>query len=408
MSNLASILESRLGRRRLGWLRSLSEAGRDRAAGIYLVGGVVRDLLLKRPILELDISVSGLDEALALHLADALGGRLTARSQFNTFKIAVGSTVIDLAMTRGESYAHPGALPDVWPGSIEQDLARRDFSVNAMATDLSVDAWGELLDPMSGQRDLERRLIRVLHPNSFADDATRIFRAVRYAQRLEFRLEEGTADLLEASLGGLDTISGDRLRHEFQRVFAEPHPGSALSRLADLGVLEAVFPPLGRRSGPWPDENGPSDEAEELVWLSTLACGLTAGEAAQFAQRLNMGSAWAAVVRDTVEIEGILNDVGSPGILRSSIYHLLHQYHPGALVGVVTTHGEGLARDSIDLYLRELRQVRPELNGRDLIGLGAEEGPEIGRLLETVLEARLDGVVTSRAGEESLVRRLIS
>ncbi|MCI0791520.1 MAG: CCA tRNA nucleotidyltransferase, partial [Chloroflexi bacterium] len=226
MSNLASILESRLGRRRFRWLRSLSEAGRDRAAGIYLVGGVVRDLLLKRSILELDISVSGLDEALALHLADALGGRLTARSQFNTFKIAVGSTVIDLAMTRGESYAHPGALPDVWPGSIEQDLARRDFSVNAMATDLSVDAWGELLDPMSGQRDLERRLIRVLHPDSFADDATRIFRAVRYAQRLEFRLEEGTADLLKASLGGLDTISGDRLRHEFQRVFAEPHPGS--------------------------------------------------------------------------------------------------------------------------------------------------------------------------------------
>ena len=102
MSNLASILESRLGRRRLGWLRLLSEAGRDRAAGIYLVGGVVRDLLLKRPILDLDISMSGLDEALALHLADALGGRLAARSQFNTFKIAVGSTVIDLAMTRGE------------------------------------------------------------------------------------------------------------------------------------------------------------------------------------------------------------------------------------------------------------------------------------------------------------------
>ncbi|MCI0841510.1 MAG: CCA tRNA nucleotidyltransferase, partial [Chloroflexi bacterium] len=87
---------------------------------------------------------------------------------------------------------------------------------------------------------------------------------------------------------------------------------------------------------------------------------------------------------------------------------LLHQYHPGALVGVVTTHSEGLARDSIELYLRELRQVRPELNGRDLIGLGAEEGPEIGRLLETVLEARLDGIVTSRAGEEALVRRLIS
>jgi len=415
VSNLASILESRLSSQRLRWLRALAEASRNRATGIYIVGGVVRDLLLDRPIVDMDISVSGLDEQLASDMADALDGRVTSHSQFNTFKIEIDSTVIDVAMTRQESYANPGALPEVLPGSLEQDLARRDFSVNAMAVDISSDAWGELLDPFNGQGDLNRSFIRVLHPKSFSDDATRIFRAVRYSQRLGFALQDETAMLLQNSLGRLDAISGDRMRHEFQKVFAEACAGPILSRLDELGVLGVVFGPLGRHSSlPWPDwqasegfsENPPNPE--ELVWLSTLACGLTPGEAGLFARRLNMDSNWSTVVRDTVAVEGLLDELCSHGILRSRIYQMLNQLHPAALRGVAATHDGSAASGNIHLYLQELQGMRTELTGRDLMALGIDEGPEIGRLLNALLEARLDGSIADRLSEEALLRRMIS
>jgi tRNA nucleotidyltransferase (CCA-adding enzyme) len=414
--NLASILERQLEPGSLRLLRRMAEVCRERADGISLVGGVVRDVLLGLSTNDLDISVAGLDERLALDMANSIGGRLAGPSQFNTFKIEVGSTVIDVAMTRQESYSHPGALPEVRPGSVDQDLARRDFTVNAMAIDLSADNWGELLDPMGGQADLEWGFIRVLHRESFTDDATRIFRAVRYAQRLDFTLENSTAgenstaSLLEDNLPQLNSISGDRIRHEFQRVFEETDTGRLLQMLNRLGVLEAVFGPLGRRPDSWPDAIDPAEQPEQpehLVWLAYLATGLTPGEASEFARRLNMDSLWSRVVQDVAGIEAILGDLSSDAS-RSQIYRLLEGFRPAALLGVSASHRNSASSRNIDLYLSELRSVRIELNGRDLIALGVEEGPAIGTLLAALLEARLDGRVSGRQDEEELVKHLVN
>ena len=143
-------------------------------------------------------------------------------SAFGTWSLTVQGVDVDLATARRETYERPGALPTVIPGTVEDDLARRDFSINAMAISLGEDSWGYLLDPHGGSTDLERGVIRVLHDRSFEDDATRIFRAIRYACRLDFRLESCTATLLERSLPYVSTISPDRVRHEIERIFREP------------------------------------------------------------------------------------------------------------------------------------------------------------------------------------------
>lgn len=408
MSNVVSLLERRLEPACLGWLKTIADVCSNQSSGVYLVGGVVRDVLLGLPVTDLDVSVTGLDEALASDLAYAIDGRLTACSQFNTFKIEVDSFAIDMAMTRQESYAHPGALPSVSPGSVDQDLARRDFSVNAMAIDLSHDHWGDLYDPMGGQVDLENRIIRILHAESFADDPTRIFRAVRYSQRLGFALEEATANLLKGNLDQLYAISGDRVRHELQRVFDEAQTGPVLRGLQDLGVLSAVFGPLGVRAEGWLNEGVFPDETEDLVWLAGLASGLTSGEASQFVQRLNMDSTWRGVVQDVVGAETLLGALEAADASRSFIYRTLHQLHPSSLFGVSRIHASSRAGANITLYLDELRHVSTELTGHDLIAMGVAEGPVIGRTLEALLDAQLDGQVSDRQGEEALVMRMTS
>ena len=178
-------------------------------------------------------------------VARALNGRVVAHSQFNTFSLTASGRHIDLAMARHESYAHPGALPTVTPGTLRQDLARRDFTINAMAVSLGEDSFGELLDPSDGQSDLRIGMVRVLHDDSFRDDATRILRAARYAVRLRFTLEANTESLLRRDSTYLHTISAARLRDEFERVLQESRvAASTLEMLEHLGALKSVYPAI--------------------------------------------------------------------------------------------------------------------------------------------------------------------
>ena len=221
-------------------------------------------------------------------------------------------------MARRESYAEPGALPAVEPGSLANDLARRDFSINAMAVSLSAESWGDLVDPFDGAGDLERRLVRVLHPASFRDDATRLFRAARYAGRLGFDLEQETERLAREGAAYVDTISGDRVRHELERIFEEPRAADIL-RIADgLGLLRAIHPALrpAERPEAIEGERGPA-------MLAGLSLGLSPREAEDVSTRLNLGSEWSRVVRDTAAVRELLPELGSD-IAPSRVYRLLH------------------------------------------------------------------------------------
>jgi tRNA nucleotidyltransferase (CCA-adding enzyme) len=213
---------------------------------LYLVGGVVRELLLGQisDVCDLDLVVEGNAVGLAGEFAEKVGGKLTAHLMFNTAKIELAHCTIDIAMARTETYAKPGALPVVTAGTLETDLFRRDFTVNAMAISLNHDNYGELIDLYGGRQDLNAKKIRVLHDRSFSDDPTRIWRAIRYEQRLSFKIEPETLSLLKRDVPLMKTVGGYRLRHELELVLKEKEPEKCLLRADGLGVLQELHPAL--------------------------------------------------------------------------------------------------------------------------------------------------------------------
>ena len=220
--------------------REASEMGQE----LYLVGGVVRDLFLSRANFDFDLVVEGNAIKLARRLARDSQAKLTIHSRFGTAKLNYPDFSLDLATARSETYSKPGALPTVKPGKLKDDLVRRDFSINAMALHLNPQHFGELIDLYHGKDDLDNRLIRILHSNSFIDDSTRILRAIRYEQRLGFKLEAETEKLLRRDVTMLNTISGDRIKHELELILKEDKPELVLQRSGELGVLRQLHPSL--------------------------------------------------------------------------------------------------------------------------------------------------------------------
>ena len=408
MKNIAEILEAQLDALSLRQLRRIADAERSHGVYAYLVGGAVRDALLGLPVGDIDIAVVGLTPDMAQDTAAALGGEVVKRSQFNTFALSVGGRRIDLAMARQETYAHAGALPAVSPGTIRQDLARRDFTVNAMAASINTGSFGELLDPFDGQGDLRLRIVRVLHDASFQDDATRILRATRYVVRLGFALESQTECLLRRDVACLDAISGARLRHEFMRVLREGRAVATLELLHHLGALKAVHPALtlDDRVLTTMRRAADSDYADKsALLLSILAFGMADTDKTAFAERLRLPVRLAQVVEDTASVQGILPRLRSSEDVRDSeIYTMLRTLDEAAIFGCVLREGDSRAGRRLTLYLNELRHIKPMLNGEELFALGVPQGPQIGELLQSLLIARLDGQVETRQDEIAFVQ----
>ena len=406
MPNASHILERSLVPTHMRHLRLAAEVCAGRGVALFLVGGSVRDLLLEQHPTDLDLSVVNGDDRLAPALAQALHGEMGARSQFGTAKLTAGDTRIDLALARTENYARPGALPTVAPGSIHDDLARRDFSANAVAISLAPDSWGDLIDPHSGREDIQRGLIRVLHPGSFADDATRILRAVRYARRLGFSLESETEELLRRDLSYLDTIKGDRVRHEVARIFREEGAASMMGMAQELGVLSAIYPPLRleedvlTRLGQVGAE--PSSETD-LLFLSALAYPLPPEARPGLMDRLNMDTRWARVTRDAGAIRDSLDELSVEDLPASRLYSLVSGFDLAAVRGCALATDDPRVAQRLQLYDAELRHQTPTLKGDHLIALGVPEGPRVGQLLDALRAARLDGLLSTREDEVQFV-----
>ncbi len=407
MTTIAATLEAQLDEVSLRQLRVIAGVAAQRGLQAYLVGGGVRDALLGLPIGDIDVTVAGATLGFAQAVASALGGEVMAHSQFNTFALNIADRRIDIAMARRESYAHPGALPTVSPGSMDDDLARRDFSINAMAASINPDSWGELLDPFDGRADLRRGVVRALHDASFRDDATRILRAVRYAVRLGFTLDTHTLRLLRRDLTHIDGISGARIRHELERIFQEGRAVSILDRMQRLGVTQTIHPALAldaptlealRRAVNCPY----ADKA--ALFLSILTYDMAASDRVAFTERLRLTSRWAQVVQDTARARSSVQDDPSIDVFsRSEIYMRLRARDEAAILGCALFDEDGAAARRLTLFLRELRYVKPMLNGNDLLELGVPQGTRIGELLYDLLVARLDEKIRTREDEISLV-----
>ena len=375
------------------------------------MGGPVRDALLGAPVLDLDFSVVGDAIDLARRAARVLNGRITSHSRFGTATVVVGESRIDLVTARRETYAHPGQLPRVTPGSIADDLARRDFTINAMALPLGQDGCG-VLAPHGGLDDLEACVIRSLHRRSFVDDPTRLLRAVRYEQRFGFRIEQDTlADMAAcAAAGHMDAVSGDRWRHELERILDEDDPGSALLRAGELGLLAGIHPSLWGRGAQLcaPTVEASYEQPQADDWLAALFSPLTATEGEGVIQRLRLSGRRAALARDTIVLRDSEPDILAAAGRPSRLTVMLSALEPSAVSAWAKLTGDPAVSHALRRYIEELRFVRPRLSGNDLLAMGVPQGPEVGEILAKLRDARLDGLTDGRKSEKALVREWLS
>ena len=407
--NVSDRLELGLTSVRLSVLRELSRLAAGHGIELYLVGGTVRDVLANDPPVDVDVMASGNADRLVESIIGQGEATVRKASAFGTWSLVVWGTGLDLSTARRETYERPGVLPAVFPGTVRDDLARRDFSINAMAISLVGDSWGDLLDPHDGAHDLERGIIRVIHDRSFEDDATRILRAIRYACRRGFRLESRTRVLLENGLGYLSTISPDRVRHEIERIFREPRGAAMIEMAGRLGVLAAIHPAL--RADPTTlraIETECGDHARKAgLLLGSMVQSVSTCEVESVVERLNLNADWARIVRDVATVRERLPELEDENVMRSRVYRLLHGLHPIAVESRAMAATDPAMAGWLRLYLDELRNVRPLLDGDDLMALGVPEGPAVGQLLTELLDARLDGIVKSVEDEEERARRAL-
>jgi tRNA nucleotidyltransferase (CCA-adding enzyme) len=328
----------------------------------YLVGGVVRDLLLGADGVDLDVAIDGDPEA----LSDIPGYEPERDELFMTGKLNAGDAEIDVARTRAETYARPGALPEVRPAPVGEDLARRDFTVNAMAFPLKEDA--ELIDPHGGLEDLRAGRLRALHDRSFVDDPTRALRAARYAARFGFDLEPNTARLLAEA--DLSTVSDDRVQNELRRIAAEDDPSRALQLIVDWGVMPTLDPAAPAR-------------VAEVVRL--VAAPPWAGWANR---ELTVALATVRPLPQVRELAAATPERPSEAV------RLAVPWDPSQLLVA-----RALGAEWLDLYAEEWRHVHLEISGEDLLEAGILEGPAIGHGLEAALSGKLDGELSGRDEE---------
>jgi tRNA nucleotidyltransferase (CCA-adding enzyme) len=348
--------------------------------GVHLVGGAVRDLLLGRPWRELDVVVEGDVDA----AADRLGGEVAAHERFGTARVTVGACAFDLVRARAESYAHPGALPDVRPGTLDDDLRRRDVTVNAMA--LGMD--GTLAAVAGALEDLEAGVLRVLHDASFVDDPTRVLRVARYAARLGFDVDEHTRAL--AAAADPTTVSGDRLGAELRLALTEPDPLAALQALAELNpaYLPEGFDPAPRALAA-ALELLPEDGRRDLLTLAACTAGMDTRALLEWLDAMG----FVAGERDRVAAASRYS-TGAPLRAARSNAEIARAARGAPVEAVALAGGENARR-----WLADLREVGLEINGDDLLAAGVPQGPEIGARLQRALDRKLDGEIAGREQE---------
>lgn len=412
MANLGPFLEKTLPPEAVAVLR---EAGRlaaeEHAAGAnaaYVVGGLVRDLMLGVELGDIDISVTADGPAFADSLVATVGGTVTSRSEFGTAVVDIDGRRVDVAMTRRETYTKPGALPTVSPGSLLDDLARRDFTINAMAVDVSPSGWGELTDPHGGQRDIVMRKIRILHEASFADDPTRALRALRYEGRLGFALDPGTQQQMERDAHYLGEVTPARVIAELERLLDEPGHSAMLQRADERGLLGAIHPGFRLSKAPL-DAISSSDltpgPESRLFDIALIATALTESEADSLAGYFSPPSDWGDVIRAGPGFRALVPVLERQDLQPSEVVELLDPFPEFALKAQMALAPPTLRRDRLRLYLDDYRHVQPDLAGDDLLRLGVPQGPLIGQLLDELRIGRLNRTLGSRFEEEAHVKR---
>ena len=345
----------------------------------------MRDSTLGRESVDIDIVVEGDGVKVARQLNRKLKGKLTSHAEFGTATISINSHRVDLASARTEKYPSPAHLPHVYPSTIVEDLNRRDFTINAIAMSISKENYGEIFDPFEGMNDIKKKLIRILHRNSFIDDPTRIFRALRYKNRFGFKVEDDTERLMREAIknGMVSKLSGQRILGELQLIFEEETFQHTVEDLASYGVFPIKRSELKRL---------PSSNSHAFYFflsrLSKNAIPLT-----KETQR---------IVADFRNITDIIAELQKTN-KKSKIYTLLSPLTPTVTEAIASIRSD--LKEKVAVF-RSLNRIKPFIKAKDLQKYGIKPAKQYARILNKIFVLQLDKKFQSRKQALEYVKTL--
>jgi len=422
--SVRKLMEERLPQHVVKILRRAGDVAARRNEQVYLVGGAVRDLLLRNSNLDIDLVVEGEGIPFARGLAAEFPGcRVRGHEKFGTAVLLFADGFkIDVATARHEYYARPGALPTVETSSLKRDLYRRDFTMNTLAVSLNPRTFGQVSDFFGGARDIKEKAIRVLHNLAFIEDPTRILRAVRFSSRFGFVIGKHTLNLMKGAikLKVFDIVEGKRLLNELIHMLNEKNPLAPLTMMANYGVLEALHPSLTLApktqelfdavSGvlSWWRFLFLKDKVEPwLVYFLALTDTLSDEDFDAVMRRFSIIGWQAAILRrERVELRQVLALFARGQVERpSEIFSMLRKFSMEALLFMMAKTAREQTRMAVSDYINTLRHVKPRLKGADLIAMGYEPGPVFTSILRAIRDARLDGEIATEEDERRFVRK---
>ncbi|HEX5645741.1 MAG TPA: CBS domain-containing protein, partial [Nitrospira sp.] len=422
--NIKGLMRSRLPHRLMDLLDEAGQLADRCEVALFVVGGCVRDLLLGIENLDLDLVVEGDGIAFARKLGDILRARVKTHERFGTAVVLLPEGFkLDVATARTEYYEYPTALPTVEKSSIKKDLYRRDFTINALAIRLNGKGFGDVLDFYGGQRDLNDKVIRVLHGLSFVEDPTRVFRAIRFETRFGFHLGRDTAALIAGAvkMSLLHRLSGHRLLEELKLLLSEREPKQAVKRLADLDLFQFIHPKLK-----WSDRLhtllGAIEQAVDwyrllyldrkmdvwLVYMMAFLEVLPGRAVTDVLKRFPFSEAEARTLKSARSgSQGAMRRLSAKSPLKpSETYRLLSGLPDEALLGLMAKSKGDSVKRQVSAFLTTYQQIKPILTGADLKAMGLKPGPDFKQILDRLFDAKLNGEVETEADERALVRRM--
>ncbi|PIE73423.1 MAG: prohead protease [Deltaproteobacteria bacterium] len=424
--NLNQLIIDTLPREMIQLLQKIGETADSLGYRVYAVGGFVRDLLLQKENLDLDIVVEGDGIAFAKAFAVKMAASCLTHERFRTANVSLQNGFsVDIATARLEYYEHPAAMPTVELSSIKLDLSRRDFTINAMAIHLNPAHFGTLIDFFNSQADLQKKSIRVLHNLSFVEDPSRIFRAVRFEGRMGFTISVHTERLIKNAVDmELFGKSNDtRFLAELKYILSEKNPLPALQRLKKYNLFQFLWPefsPSGTTDRQmyqdlqhtletinWFEGQNFEESCENwMVYLLVLMSESTIGQLSEFCNRFEESTKTTTFLKEQKEKvrEKLRIFNNTPTMAHSRIVALLEGVGIEGLLYMMSIAKRDHIKERIVLYLLRLRAVRPRLSGKDLIGMGYKPGPRFTVILTALKNARLDQKTQSKADERALLK----
>lgn len=423
--NVKGLLRNRLPYRLVALLEEAGQLADRCEVSLFVVGGCVRDLLLGIQNLDLDLVVEGDGISFARKLGEALQARVKVHERFGTAMVLLPDGLkLDVATARTEYYEYPTALPTVEHSSIKKDLYRRDFTINALAVRLNGKGFGDVQDFYGGQRDLNEKVIRVLHGLSFVEDPTRVFRAIRFETRFGFHLGKDTTALIAGAvkMNLFHRLSGHRLLEELKLLFSEREPTQSIKRLADMGLLRFIHPKLSSSDRLEKLLNA-IDEAVDwyrllyldrkmdvwLVYMMGLIELVPEHHVKEILKRFPFSEQEATRLKMAREgCHHAMRRLASKRPLRpAEVYHLLSGLSDETLLLLMAKSKGDTVKRHVSAFLTTYQHVKPVLTGSDLKAMGLKPGPQFKQILEQLLGARLNGEVKTEAEERQLAEKMI-